>query len=322
MEQSNQGKNIGELLAQLGVVRPDDLLAFPGLEASLADPEEALQLAAGVRQRLGELLTDATRLTEEQVAQALDEQTKTGEKLGDMLVRLGYLSAAERDIIVEFQRHQGGEAPTSGKLRLGQILLSTGQISESELTEALERTKDTGRRIGEELVAAGILSGDLLDRTLALQRRLVIAASIAALSPVSGAFSGHAQAAEARAFMAVTATVVDSVSIRSVHQAKNLVITPQDVERGYVEVPGGSRFEIRNKRPCLFEFRAVENIFRSVKVTGLQGTTEFGSDGALLLQGSFGNGLASVEVGYRFELAPGVSPGAYNWPLSLTVLPL
>jgi hypothetical protein len=213
-------------------------------------------------------------------------------------------------------------ASASEKLRLGEILVASGRISERQLAEALRRKQASGRRIGEELVAAGALSGDLVDRALAVQRRLVFAASLAALSPINSATVGHAEAAENRAYMTVTANVVDTVSIRAVHQATSLVVTAQDVERGYVEVSAGSRLEIRNQRPCLFEFRAVGNIFRSVKVTGIQGAAELGVDGGTLLQGGFGNGLAKVDVGYRFELKPGVSPGAYGWPLSLTVLPL
>lgn len=122
--------------------------------------------------------------------------------------------------------------------------------------------------------------------------------------------------------MTVTATVVDTVSFRAVHQAQSLLITAQDVERGYVEVRGGSRFEIRHNGPCAFEFNGVSNIFRSVRISGPAGTAEFGSDGGTLLQKSAGNGLSNVAVNYRFQLAPGVSAGAYNWPLSLTVLPM
>lgn len=208
------------------------------------------------------------------------------------------------------------------KLRLGEILVATGQISENQLSEALKRRRITGRRIGEELVAAGDLSDDLLARSLRLQRRLVFAAFFAIIS-AAGRGIGCAEAAEARAFMAVTATVVDSVSIRAVHQAQNLVITAEDVGRGYVEVAAGSRFEIGHNGLCLFEFRPLGDIFRSVRVSGPEGlTAEFGSGGGTMLQKSAGRESATVAVNYRFQLAPGVRAGAYNWPLSLTVLPM
>lgn len=322
MKKSLPADEVADLLVKLGVVQTDELDALPGLRASLADRDEALKLAAGVRQRLGELLTNASRLIDEQIAQALEEQAKTDEKLGDVLVRLGYLTLAERDIIVEFQRHQSGEAPTSGKLRLGQILVSTGEVSESALTEALERTRGTGRRIGEELVAEGYLSKDRLDRALALQRRLVNAACVAALVSAGATYTTQVKAGQARAFMAVTATVVDTVSMRAVYQAQDLVITANDVARGYVEVPAASRFEIANKGPCLFEFRPAGDIFRSFRVMLPEGTAQFGADGGTMLQKSGGTGIARIDIGYRFELASNARPGAYRWPLSLTVLPM
>ena len=301
MKKSLPADEVADLLVKLGVVQTDELDALPGLRASLADRDEALKLAAGVRQRLGELLTDASRLID---------------------VRLGYLTLAERDIIVEFQRHQGGEVPTSGKLRLGQILVSTGEISESVLTEALEHARDTGRKIGEELVAEGYLSKDRLDRALALQRRLVNAACVAALVSAGATYTTQVKAGQARAFMAVTATVVDTVSMRAVYQAQDLVITANDVARGYVEVPAASRFEIANKGPCLFEFRPAGDIFRSFRVMLPEGTAQFGAAGGTMLQKSGGTGIARIDIGYRFELASNARPGAYRWPLSLTVLPM
>jgi len=212
--------------------------------------------------------------------------------------------------------------PAAERPRLGEILLATGKISERQLEEALRRKRETGRRLGEELVAAGTVSNDLVDRALAVQRRLVFAASLAALSPISFGAS-EAFAGEARSYMTVTATVVDTVTVRPVHQERTLTITAQDISRGYVDVPAASRIEIRNSKPCLFEFRPLaDNVFRSVRVSGIQGTAEFGAEGATLLQTGFANAAKMVDVGYRFQLKPGVQPGAYAWPVSLTVLPL
>lgn len=227
----------------------------------------------------------------------------TREELDDAVHRLGFVSGSEQ-------------------LRLGHILVSTGQISQKQLSEALARKKGTGRRIGEELVASGYLSGELLARTLKVQRRLVIAAMLAGLIPGGRATIGQAEAADARAYMAISATVVDTVSIRTMHQAQDLVLTAQDVARGYVDVPAASRFEITHKGPCLFEFRPSGTLFRAVRVSGVEGGAEFGSEGGTMLQKSSGGVSAPVALNYRFQLAPGVSAGAYSWPLSLTVLPI
>lgn len=153
MEES--ANDVAELLLKLGVVEADELDRIPGLRASLVDRNEALKLGAGVRQRLGELLTEADRVVDEQISHSLLEQAKTGEKIGDILIRLGYLTLPERDVVLQFQRYQEGSSAGSDRLRLGRFLVSTGEISEGQLTHALEQARIAGRRIGEELVAEG-----------------------------------------------------------------------------------------------------------------------------------------------------------------------
>src|SRR4051812_21193 len=100
------------------------------------------------------------------------------------------------------------------------------------------------------------------DRTRSAPKGSLRAALAALVLAVLCAGSGEAAGAQSRAYMSVTANVVEAVSVRALHQAQSLVITASDVANGYVEVPAGSRFEITNKGPCLFEFRAVGNVFR------------------------------------------------------------
>lgn len=226
------------------------------------------------------------------------------------------LSVDESEVVSEFQRQRSGLPFSAERPRLGEILVATGEISQTDLATALERKKGSGRKIGDELVASGLLSADRLRKALAIQRRLLIAALL------SGLF-GQAEAADVRALMTVSATVVDTVSIRTVHQAESIVVTAQDIERGYVDMPAASRFEIRNKGASLFEVRPLNPLFKPVRVTGPEGTAEFGAGGGTMMQRSLGtSGPASVSLGYRFELAAGITPGAYKWPVSLTVMPM
>jgi hypothetical protein len=314
---------ITALLLKLGVAEPEDPLRVPGLPACFADPNSALALAAGVPARLGELLIDAKRLVAEQIAEALEEQECTDEKLGAVLVRLGYLSIAERDFVLDFQRRQSGEGAASEKLRLGKILVATGDIRESELCEALAKRRDTGRRIGEELVATGRLSAERLGNALVLQRRLVSAVLIAALSSVSPLFATQAEAGQRRADMAVSATVVDTFNMRVLHQADSVVVSEQDAVRGYIDNPAASRFALTSDGLCVFDFRATGKLFRSLKVTMSDGTAVFGAEGGSMIQkASAAQGPAEIEIGYRFELAPGTTAGTYPWPVMLTVLPM
>jgi type IV pilus assembly protein PilB len=56
------------------------------------------------RKRLGELLCDESLITEEQVQEALASQRKTGELLGEVLVRLGYVTEYDiaKTIVTQF----------------------------------------------------------------------------------------------------------------------------------------------------------------------------------------------------------------------------
>lgn len=206
-------------------------------------------------------------------------------------------------------------APLPAGPRLGEIFVAAGDISERQLQDALERKRTSGRRIGEELVAAGLVSADRLARALGLQRKLVLAA-------IFSAVFGQAHAAETRAHMSVTANVVDTVGIRSLHQAHDIVISASDIERGFIEIAAASRLEVRNPRPSLFEFRGLGTLFRAVRVSGSAGEAQFGAEGGSLLAQPAVDGVARIALNYRFELNPGVRAGTHKWPLALTIFPL
>ena len=155
---------------------------------------------------------------------------------------------------------------------------------------------------------------------VASRRRFLAGAVIAAVS-LTGRYIGRADAGEARTSMPVTAHVVQTVRIRSMGQAATVAVTAQDIERGFLRVRAGSRLEIEYAGGCLIEFRAVGSLFRSVIVTAPGVTAAFGPDGGTFYHGPAA-GAAPLVLDYRFELAGGLTPGTYPWPLTLTVLPM
>jgi hypothetical protein len=230
-----------------------------------------------------------------------------------------------KSVTAALERQSSGHKPRfrvyargAVSLRLGEILLETGDISESQLSAALAARRVSGRRIGEELIAAGCLRAERLASALKLQRRLAIFAIAAALIPMQR----EAHADQARAQMSVSATVVDTVSVRSMYQAQQLVVSAEDVRRGYIDVAAGSRFSIRCASLCLFDFRPVGQLFKSVRVSGLDSAAEFGAAGATLLHKPAPGAPADVAINYRFTLSANVTPGAYPWPVALSVMPM
>ena len=56
--------------------------------------------------RIGEIMVDEGFITEEQLNQALEAQKKGVERLGETVVRLGFIERLQRDEIVKIQMEE------------------------------------------------------------------------------------------------------------------------------------------------------------------------------------------------------------------------
>ena len=80
-EQKRTGLHLGKILTRLGFVTEDQITFVLG---------EQLQVSE--RKRIGELLVEKSYITTEQLDKALEEQKKTGLRLGKMLMQLGFMA--------------------------------------------------------------------------------------------------------------------------------------------------------------------------------------------------------------------------------------
>ena len=138
------------------------------------------------------------------------------------------------------------------------------------------------------------------------------------------AFAASSAHADTRgAMLAVSAFVVPSTKVEVVSALATLDVTPDDVKRGYVEVRDASRLRITSTSREGFRVDVHPRVpmFRSVEVTLDGMRASIGRDGgAVSAPGRRGrNQLARVD--YRFELAEGVVPGRYPWPVALQARP-
>ncbi len=324
-EQARTNEVLERILVRLGVVDPWELAVVLAIQGDLTTIDGAIRAAVGTRKLLGELLLDARRITREQLEEALLEQEKTGEKLGEIFVRRGILTDAERDATLAFQRTQG-EA-SSSKLCLGEILVATGQISREQLDQALARQRETRKRIGEILVEAGHVHPGQVERGLKLQKKIATAALVAVLA-MAGAPGATAAGpgALAAAKITVTARIPAHVALRVIRQLREFVITDSDVAQGYVDVPGATLLEVRNNDPkgylLLVELMdAPLPLFESVVVRGLGPEVQIGP-GAGFVPQPFTRGVRSIELSYRFMLHKDARPGTHSWPIFLSANPL
>jgi hypothetical protein len=101
-EQRLSGMLLGELLVLHRVVSPMDVAA------ALAVQRGAESVASGIengrKQQLGRILVERDLLTESGLQRVLLEQQRTGDTLGEVLVRRGYVSQEQIDEMLAEQR--------------------------------------------------------------------------------------------------------------------------------------------------------------------------------------------------------------------------
>lgn len=328
--QKETNRQLGEVLVGMGALDTRDLEAVLSIQKDLANPQDAVKLAAGTRQMLGELLLQAKYISRRDLESILEEQKDTGEKIGELLLRRGLLTGKELKTILAFQKRQSASKPEEGRLRLGELLVATGEITHIQLDDALRKQKHSNKKIGEILVEEGYIKPQQIARTLKLQHQLVTAALIASLSLASAAIPQKACAAEppqktGSAKVMVTAHVLPRVTLKIIKQSAELVITNADIARGYVDVPSASRIEVKNNNPagCLIVFEGFGGPMNFVKGVHVKGG---GRDVYIESAGWVTQPLArepvAIDLSYRFVLAKDAQPGTYAWPLNISARPV
>jgi hypothetical protein len=177
-----------ELVPELSAHGVADMAGHPATAVGRADvkrPDGLSMPAAGERARLGELLRATERITSLQLEEALAEQQRNGRMLGEILLDHGSLTVHELKVVLEYQRRQAAQSPTAGRLYLGNLLVAAGHITRQQLVVALKWQVDHGVQLGVALVECGYATERQVKYGLSLQRKLVVAALIGAMTPAS-----------------------------------------------------------------------------------------------------------------------------------------
>ena len=110
---------------------------------------------------LGELLLARGYISKGQLAHALEIQQEYPKlRIGEILVKLRYLEPRLLRIVLEERQDS---------MRLGEILLFSGVITQDQLAEALEFQGKQGARIGEALIFLGFCSVEQVQEALRQQ---------------------------------------------------------------------------------------------------------------------------------------------------------
>ncbi|WP_083540141.1 GspE/PulE family protein [Fibrobacter sp. UWEL] len=116
-----------------------------------------------MKMNLGQLLLRQGVLDEDQLAHAMSEHKRTGIMLSKILVRLGMVSEDTLTSIL------GVQMQSTTKMRIGEMLIAQGYITDEQLNKALETQKTTGKRLGRTLVDLGFMPEERLIEILSRQ---------------------------------------------------------------------------------------------------------------------------------------------------------
>jgi len=262
------------------------------------------------------------------VAKALEREGGNDLRLGEALVRMGLIDREELRAMLslqkELRRANGGLASevVAERFRIGRLLVDSGVIDEATLAEALARSRRTGRRLGETLVEAGAISGDVLQRHLDRQRRLT-AMALTGLALWS-ASPAPAEAGEP-ASVQISATVLSHASIEAQRLPREVVISTEDVARGYVELEEPLEVDLRTNHPAgvVLWLALSSPRFTAVHASGFERGAPLSSGGVAVLVPQRERGLRArtVSLRVRLMLAPDALPGTVAFPVTVSLSP-
>jgi len=154
---------------------------------------------------------------------------------------------------------------------------------------------------------------------------IAAAALIAALFATGFIFAreGYSGTETLGAKINITASVLKHASMEVLNQIPELVITPADIMRGYVEVGRGTRIKVRNNHRAgylvVFENPDEQSpFFRSVQVLVGGKSVQVPLNGGWIHQPDIRGG-SILDISYRFVLSKEAKSGAYKWPLIVSV---
>jgi hypothetical protein len=176
-----QNARLGQILLRIGAV---DLTALQAaldeqtrtgqllgeiLQTQGACSQEAVDWALSqqnLERRVGQVLLTRKLATAEQIEHGFEVlATQPDRLLSEIMVELGYLTAEQLHMTLRFHLQE---------LRLGQILVKQGVLSEEQLSFALSHQTVTGGLLGGSLLALGLCTNEQIARALAEQLSLSV----------------------------------------------------------------------------------------------------------------------------------------------------
>lgn len=135
----------------------------PNLLSSLRNQKRFLAIVHPDDQRLGHYLVEAGLLTPSQLKTALSEQTVSGLRLGELIVRKKWLKQQTVEFLTEKLLIREQVVVQTDDKRLGHYLVEAGLLTASQVQTALSEQKGSGLRLGELIVKKGWIKEQTLE---------------------------------------------------------------------------------------------------------------------------------------------------------------
>ncbi len=129
--------------------------------------------------------------------------------------------------------------------------------------------------------------------------------------------------ARSSAVVKVTARVMAYAQMNVTHSIPEVVVTADDLRRGYIIAPSATRLEVRSNTEYTIVVHGFSNTFKGAWLTGLRDMAQvYVSEGRNSIPGPFARPAGkvdSMEINYRILLSEDTVTGRYAWPFLLSV---
>lgn len=119
----------------------------------------------------------------------------------------------------------------------------------------------------------------------------------------------------------ISARVLPFIKYEIIHQEKNLVITANDISRGFIDIQRAMIFSVRTNSSNGYQvvFSAGSDFIREATVFNERNSYSLSGSGGELFFPYQGTNYTTKELSIRFYLLSDAKPGVYEWPLSFLI---
>jgi hypothetical protein len=141
---------------------------------------------------------------------------------------------------------------------------------------------------------------------------------IAGFTVVSTASAGSVSAT-----MRVSAVVKARALVDVVSEPRQVVITDDDVKRGFVDIANAMQLHVRTNARGGYnlQFASFDGPFAGAEVSGLGSVAELAASGGWIHQ-SFAAFDSTAALSFRLRLSSGATAGTYAWPVDVDATPV